>query len=158
MIDDSNETIEPIIQEGFPMKKIVKDLTVIILLTASFASSAQKFILIDYIEPLLANNSVVQNEIVLSSEFTVSGTLMYVEEKLGLEDWMLVNWLKAALSEELYTSLAQSTETDLLLEDWMLSSFSSKPNNDWDFLKVETESALELEDWMICTDSWCVRK
>ena len=136
------------------MKKHIKYLTVIILLAASCASSAQKSILINDIQPLLAIYSDPQNEIVLSSEFTASGTRLFIEEKLGLEEWMLDrdNWLNAPVPEELYATHNKSLEADMFLEDWMLNSFSPTMTNTWDFLKVEIESPLELEDWMISFD------
>jgi len=137
------------------MNNAIKNLIAVILLTASFASSAQKSILINDIRPLLAIHSELRDEIVLSSEFTVSGTRLYAEEKPGLQDWMLArdNWVNEPLPEELYNVFARSTEKDLLIEDWMLYPISPEGSINWEFLKVEAEPALELKEWMIGKES-----
>ena len=142
------------------MKKRIKTLTVIILLAVSIASSAQKSILINDLHPLLLNYSEVQNEIILSSEFTISGTRLYAEEKLELEEWMLApdNLLNAPLSEGMYANLDKSSEADIYLEDWMLSSSSPPVSNTFEFLKVDIEAPLKLEDWMINKDFWYSEK
>ena len=134
------------------MNHSIKYLTTIILLTGCFASSAQKSILINDIQPMLAIYSELQDEIVLSSEFTISGTRLYAEEKLGLEEWMLGRdqWVNEPMYEALFNIPARSMEKDLLLEDWMLGFESQEGSINWDFLRVDMEPALELQEWMIC--------
>jgi hypothetical protein len=136
------------------MNNALKYLTLSILLTVCFASSAQKSILINDIQPLLAIHSELQYEIVLSSEFTLSGTRLYAEEKLGLEEWMLGrdNLDNEPLYKALYTVPSRSMEKDLLLEEWMLGSELPEGLFNWDFLRVDTEPPLELQEWMINKD------
>jgi hypothetical protein len=136
------------------MNNALKYLTLNILLTVCFASSAQKSILINDIQPLLAVHSELQNEIVLSSEYTISGTRLYAEEKLGLEEWMLGrdNRENHPLFMALYKVPARSMEKDLFLEEWMLRPDSPEGLINWDFLRVDTEPALELQEWMIRKD------
>ena len=136
------------------MNNSLKYLALSILLTVCFASSAQKSILINDIQPLLAIHSELHYEIVLSSEFTVSGTRLYAEEKLGLQEWMLGrdNWVNEPLFNALFDVPSRSMERDLLLEEWMLGSGSPEGLINWEFLRVDTEPALELQEWMINKD------
>ena len=141
------------------MKNPIKFLTAIILLTACFTSSAQISILINDIKPLLAIHSDIQNGIVISSEYTITGTSFYAEEKLELEDWMLAreNWMNEPLSRELNSKPASSTENALLLEDWMLGPVLPQETLTSNILREETEPALELKEWMLNKDFWTMK-
>ena len=68
------------------MKTQIKFLALSVLILAGcFAASAQKSFLINDIYPLLAQNSDVQSEIVLSAEFFSDSHQFYTEEKLELD-------------------------------------------------------------------------
>ena len=133
------------------MKTQIKFLALSVLILAGcFAASAQKSFLINDIYPLLAQNSDVQSEIVLSAEFFSDSHQFYTEEKLELESWMTENWELTAR-----TGLDRSErEEELSPEAWMITPFSPESVPGWDFITADPETPQKLEEWMICCYSW----
>ena len=85
-------------------------------------------------------------DVELNAEFSSGSTLVYPEERIKLENWMIdaVQWRKS------------ENETELALEDWMVKPFRMSDINLKELVKEEPESPLKLEKWMYCCTDWTI--
>ncbi|HEC43228.1 MAG TPA: hypothetical protein ENI20_10405 [Bacteroides sp.] len=127
------------------MKIIAKLLTIsIILCISSLTLVGQKSYLFKDVLPLMAFVSDTKFDVELTEEYTSGSTLIYAEEKIRLEHWMM-NAEQWRIAEN---------ETELSLEDWMVKPFRVSDVNLNELVKEESESPLKLEKWMYCCTDW----
>jgi hypothetical protein len=137
------------------MKALAKTMLVLlILLASSLGMLGQNTFLVNDLQPLLAQTSGIQNEIELSAEFFANTYHFYMEEKIQLEDWMIIQseW-KDESQTGLLSALKAEPESEMLIESWMIQPFSTV-SQDWDFLAETIEEPLEVRKWMICCTDW----
>ena len=137
------------------MKTLAKTMFVLlILMTGSFGMQGQNTLLVNNIQPLLAFSSDIQSEIELSAEFTASSYQFYMEKKIQLEDWMIVQSEWRDESKTVLASVVKvEPEPEMLTESWMIQPFSTS-SQDWDFLSETVEEPLVVRKWMICCTDW----
>jgi hypothetical protein len=61
---------------------------------------------------------------------------------------------KDASTAFLASALKAETESEILVESWMIQPFSNASQETWDFLIEATEEPLEVRRWMICCTDW----
>ena len=137
------------------MKTLAKTMFVLLILMAgSFGMQGQNTLLVNDIQPLLAFSSDIQSEIELSAEFTASSYQFYMEEKIQLEDLMIVQSEWRDESKTVLASVVKvEPEPEMLTESWMIQLFSTS-SQDWDFLSETVEEPLVVRKWMICCTDW----
>ena len=137
------------------MKILGKTLFVLfILMAGSYGMQAQKSLLVDDLQPILAYSSDIQNDIELSAEYVASSYQFYMEEKIQLEDWMIKQSEWKDESKTVYASVMMTEpEPELLMEGWMIHPFLNCPQ-DWEFLAEAMEEPLVVRKWMICCTDW----
>jgi len=126
-------------------------ITLFLLISINLAISAQKPVLFNDIEPLLAELvSDIKVRIILSSEATSSSPDLYYENELRLEPWMFgfPAWINTNISSKNLIQGEEIIENKPDLEEWMLRPFVP-----W-YLVPEKEEKLRLEDWMLNMDEW----
>ncbi len=137
------------------MKALAKTMFVLlILLAGSLDMLGQTTFLVNDIQPIPAQSSDIQSEIELSAELSALTYHFYMEEKIQLEDWMIVqNEWKDESQTGLASILKVEPESEMLAESWMIQPFSTV-SQDWDFLAETIEEPLVVRKWMICCTDW----
>jgi hypothetical protein len=137
------------------MRALAKTMFVLLILTAgSLDMLGQNTLFVNDIPPLLAFSSDTQSEIELSAVLTASTYQFYMEERIQIEDWMIVQkeW-KHESETELASILKVEPESEMLFEGWMIQPYSTV-SRDWDFLAEVVEEPLVVHQWMICCTDW----
>ena len=124
------------------------------LLTGSLGMLGQTTFLVNDIQSIPAQSSDIQSEIELSAELSALTYHFYMEEKIQLQDWMIVQseW-KDESQTGLTSFLEVEPESEMLTESWMIQPFSTV-SQDWDFLAETIEEPLVVRKWMICCADW----
>lgn len=137
------------------MKSLAKKMFVgLILLASSLGMLGQTNLLVNDIQPLPSHSTDIQIEIELTAELTASTYQFYMEEKIQLEDWMIVqNEWKDVSTSGLSAFIKTDAEPEMLTESWMINPFSSV-SQEWDFLTEVIEEPLVVRKWMICCTDW----
>ncbi len=148
------------IPEDKTMKPLTRILaTVVLVLAGSLAVLAQDNATIHSIKIAdLHDDPAIIN---LNVEFRSGGSWIYLEDMQSLEAWMTESesWMNEPIGISIYALLDTDTESELVLEDWMLGvPVIQEVKINWNFLKVEPEDPVKLEDWMICREPWCPKK